>query len=77
MNGNKNSSYQSNFVLIPGQIHVQLHYEDHMGHAFDIDDDLPLNIWIQLVLTVIDTSVHVFYKYGKNLDKRGHFVHDS
>ena len=45
--------------LLSGLLHVQVQYTADTAHAFVINSRLPLKKWVQIVMSVDDTTVYV------------------
>ena len=66
-------------MLIPltGQLHIQVQYTPDMGHAFIMNSPLPLKKWLQIVMSVDDTTIHVAIRHfnGHVFEKEETAVH--
>ena len=58
---------------------MQVQYTEHYGHAFVVSRRLPLKKWVQIILTVNDTTFHVTIKHYNNhvMEKEENAVHNE
>ncbi|XP_048588647.1 protein sel-1 homolog 3 [Nematostella vectensis] len=54
--------------LSSGQLHVQVHYKDSTPFAFLTHATIAWNTWVNIVVTVNNTRVHVNTRYGENFE---------
>ena len=56
---------------------MQVQYTADVGHAFVINSRLPLKKWVQIVMSVDDTTVYVTTRQYKEhvLEKEANAVH--
>jgi len=66
-----------NSYFLAGLLHIQVQYKPDMGHAFIINSRLPLKKWLQIVMSVDDTTVHVTIRHfnGHVFEKEENAVH--
>ena len=60
-----------------GVLHIQVQYTAEVGHAFVINSRLPLKKWVQIVISVEDTTVYVTTRQfnGHVLEREANAVH--
>lgn len=75
--GAKSNTDLSNAYFPTGLLHIQVQYTPDMGHAFIINSRLPLKKWLQIVMSVDDTTVHVTIRHfnGHVFEKEENAVH--
>ena len=66
-----------NAYFLTGHLHIQVQYTPDMGHAFIINSPLPLKKWLQIVMSVDDTTIHVIIRHfnGHVFEKEENAVH--
>lgn len=77
-------NHRSTVLLTPlvsitsnGQLHIQVQYTPDMGHAFIMNSPLPLKKWLQIVMSVDDTTIYVTIRHfnGHVFEKQETAVH--
>lgn len=73
----KSNTDQLNSYFLTGLLHIQVQYTPDMGHAFIINSRLPLKKWLQIVMSVDDTTIHVTMRHfnGHVFQKEENAVH--
>ena len=63
--------------IFTGVLHIQVQYTAEVGHAFVINRRLPLKKWVQIVMSVDDTTVYVTTRQfnGHVLEREVNAVH--
>lgn len=66
-----------NVYFLTGQLHIQVQYTPDMGHAFIMNSPLPLKKWLQIVMSVDDTTIYVTIRHfnGHVFEKQETAVH--
>ena len=67
------------YCSLPGHLHVQVQYSADTGHAFVISNNLPLKKWIQIVMSVDDTTFYITTRQynGPVFDKEENALHNQ
>lgn len=65
-------------ITSTGHLHVQVQYSADTGHAFVISNNLPLKKWIQIVMSVDDTTFYITTRQynGPVFDKEENALHN-
>ena len=67
------------YCIPTGLLHIQVQYSADTGHAFVINSRLPLKKWVQIIMSVDDTTIYVTTRQysGHVLEKEENAVHNE
>lgn len=68
---------KQNANFLTGLLHIQVQYTPDAGHAFVVNSRLPLKKWLQIVMSVDDTTIYVTTRHfnGHVFEKEENAVH--
>lgn len=62
--------------IFTGVLHIQVQCTAEVGHAFVINSRLSLKKWVQIVMSVDDTTVYVTRQFNSHvLEREGNALH--